>query len=385
VRRYPDDADAWSTLGEVYVHMGFYRGGTVSEALAAFDRAIALDSAYAPAYIHAIEQVTHAHGVDAARPYALEYLRRAPGDVTAEAIRLGLDLADPARAHSPDVVRALERASASVLFKTWLAFMGGTDSGEVAVRVARVLAASPESSAPWLTMATRRWVLVTSLLYRGHLEEATAAWGPWTPGSTYKLADLTPVSRKAPDGAALHLDRLLRAGDLERSQAGLIWWASRRDSRSIRRFERLADSLARASVDPSIREQSVYGVAAARAYLALVRGDSSEALTRFEALPDSLCVGCYSESLTRLLLRSARRQDRAVVETPWPWSEAPMAREVVARLEQARAAERLGERERAISGYRFVAEAWRNADPELRPYVAEARQALARLTSEPRP
>jgi hypothetical protein len=28
---------------------------------------------------------------------------------------------------------------------------------------------------------------------------------------------------------------------------------------------------------------------------------------------------------------------------------------------------------------------WRNADPELQPFVAEARQALGRLTEEPAP
>jgi hypothetical protein len=33
----------------------------------------------------------------------------------------------------------------------------------------------------------------------------------------------------------------------------------------------------------------------------------------------------------------------------------------------------------------LVAEVWRHADPELQPYVTEARQALSRLTSEPQP
>jgi hypothetical protein len=101
-------------------------------------------------------------------------------------------------------------------------------------------------------------------------------------------------------------------------------------------------------------------------------------------LPDSLCSGCYFEQLNRLLLHSARREDRKVIDTPWPPSFFPRSRNVIARLEQARAAERLGERELAIHAYRFVAEVWRNADPELQPYVTESREALARLTSEPR-
>ena len=385
VARYPDDAGAWHSLGEVYVHRGIDRGATASEALAAFDRAIALDSAYAPAYIHAITLASYSHGLDAGRPYALEYLRRASGDETAEGIRLGLDLADPARAHSPEVVRALARASASVLVNAWSAFMGVTDSGEVAIRLARALAASPDS-APLFEMEVRRSTVVISLLYRGHLEEASAAWSPGRGmfGASSQLAGLSLLSDKATDIAVVNFSEQLRVGHLGKSQAGLVWWTSRGDSSSIRRFERLADSLARSSPDSSIREQGVYGVAAAGAYLALVRGDSSEALTRFEALPDSLCRGCTFESLTRLLLRSARRQDRKVVETPWPFYY-PSVRDVVARLEQARAAERLGERERAVRGYRFVAEVWQHADPELQPYVAEARGAIKTLTREPQP
>jgi hypothetical protein len=31
-----------------------------------------------------------------------------------------------------------------------------------------------------------------------------------------------------------------------------------------------------------------------------------------------------------------------------------------------------------------VANVWRHADPELQPYVAEAREGLGRMTSEPR-
>ena len=47
-----------------------------------------------------------------------------------------------------------------------------------------------------------------------------------------------------------------------------------------------------------------------------------------------------------------------------------------------RVGERIGENERAAAAYTWVAGMWRNADPELQPYVKEAREALARLTAE---
>jgi hypothetical protein len=45
-------------------------------------------------------------------------------------------------------------------------------------------------------------------------------------------------------------------------------------------------------------------------------------------------------------------------------------------------AERLGERTKAVEGYQYVADAWRRADPELEPYVREAKGGLQRLTAE---
>jgi hypothetical protein len=53
-------------------------------------------------------------------------------------------------------------------------------------------------------------------------------------------------------------------------------------------------------------------------------------------------------------------------------------------MERGRVNERLGNRDKAVQSYSFVAAVWRNADPELQPYVKEAKEALARLSTEPR-
>ena len=75
-----------------------------------------------------------------------------------------------------------------------------------------------------------------------------------------------------------------------------------------------------------------------------------------------------------------QRRDGALLER-WRWGAGGSvpARFVLATLEHGRVAERLGEREKAIESYRFVTEAWRRPDPELQPYLTEAREALARL------
>jgi len=88
--------------------------------------------------------------------------------------------------------------------------------------------------------------------------------------------------------------------------------------------------------------------------------------------------------MARQRLQAAGREDRRVLESAERWVWYPTPTEVSRERDVARAAERLGERERAIHGYQFVADAWRRADPELQPYVVEAHQALERLTGEPR-
>ena len=52
---------------------------------------------------------------------------------------------------------------------------------------------------------------------------------------------------------------------------------------------------------------------------------------------------------------------------------------VLAALERAHIAERLGDREKALARYGFVLKVWRKADPELRPYVEQARAGWTRL------
>jgi hypothetical protein len=123
----------------------------------------------------------------------------------------------------------------------------------------------------------------------------------------------------------------------------------------------------------------------ATGYLALARGDSTEALRLLESIPDTLCMAasCFHARLTLARLLAARGEDRRAHDLldRWRWStDGPLF--TIATLELGRVAERLGQREQAIESYRFVTHVWQRADPELQPYVTEAREALARLTRE---
>src|SRR2546426_12847704 len=59
------------------------------------------------------------------------------------------------------------------------------------------------------------------------------------------------------------------------------------------------------------------------------------------------------------------------------------ASSILGTLERGRIAERLGDLPTAARDYEFVVAVWRNADPELQPYVTEARVARQHLGAAP--
>src|SRR5439155_924441 len=277
-RRYPSDPEIWYELGDARFHFGPLIGRSSEQSLEAFDHAIALDSALAPAYIHPIELGITLHGAIGGRKYLEPYLALDPQGEYGVAMRLVERLLDSAQATTPATAQLLDTLPSEVLAVARPALERWADSAETAVRLARRLAAN---------------------------------------GSP---------------------------------------------------FGRLT-------------------LAAALAYLALARGDSGDAVRRFALLPDSLCPACFLMRLTRVqsLERLGRDRDAAVLLDQLPfaafWSSPS---EVLWLLERGRVNERLGDRDPAAQAYAFVADVWRHADPELQPYVAEAKAALQRLSAEPR-
>jgi serine/threonine protein kinase/tetratricopeptide (TPR) repeat protein len=383
-QRYPDDFESWYVLGEARYHFGSSVGSNPRQALEAFDRAIANDSSFAPAYIHAVELALWLDGPEAGGRYARGYLRLAPTDVSASGIGLAYQLIAAAPARPPETTRLLRDASAAALKEAWPAVHRAADSTEAIVAVARALAAAPEGDAPWLSRTDRQNRLGTSLLYRGHVRQAveilfqnpSAALPPL-------LVEAAILSPATPDSAAPLFHRWLGGGPIV--PIALSWWTAQGDSASIRELARRSDSLIRSAPSDVERNIAAYASQAAEAYLALVRRDTATAVRRFEALPDSLCPLCYFERLTLARLLSARHDDQKAAKLLDRWhTELLVPSEVIWTLERARVAERLGNREKAARDYQYVADVWRHADPELQPYVTEAREALTRVAGEPR-
>jgi serine/threonine protein kinase/tetratricopeptide (TPR) repeat protein len=382
-QRYPDDFESWYVLGEAHYHFGFTVGSTPRQALDAFDQAIANDSSFAPAYIHPIALALWLDGPEEAGRYAREYLRLEPTDLSASGIGLTEQIMEATRARPTEIPRLLRDASPSALIDAWLAVRRVADSTESDIAVARALAAAPAGDARWLTRAERERRLGTSLLYRGHVRDAVRILFQNPSTIPPVLVEAALLTSAPPDSAVPLFRRYLNEGTLL-AVIALPWWAIQGDSASIRELERRSDSLNRSLPSGVDRDLAAYASEAAPAYLALVRGDTAAAVRRLETLPDSLCPLCYFERLTLGQLLSARHDDQKAATLLDTWlTDLLVPSEVIWTLERARVAERLGNREKAARNYQYVADAWRHADPELQPYVTEAREGLTRVAGEP--
>ena len=398
-RRYPEDPEIWYNLGEARYHFGFGPGGSATQRQIreAMDRAIALDSGFAPAIVsHTIECALRSQDVAAAQRYTRAYLalgRAADFFPVVAYIEDQLE-ADRSAARQGDSI--LAAMSGEQLLNTWFTLSGWPDTAEVDVSVARRLTEPRGVPIAGGDSSLAAVQLAYTLSYRGHLREALLAGGSQRP--PWLVVEAALVGTIRPDSAGSEFARWLRDGanwfGLDDTPLALPWWTTRKDTLALLAFLRRADETERPAPGRGRAElwkyhnpllDWRYSAAAARGYLALARGDTSDALNRFLALPDSLCPFCDDQRLISAQLLEARGRereaasslDREIGHSP------PSFWEPFWALERARVNERLGNRAKALAGYSFVAAVWMHADPELQPYVAEAHAGLKRLSGEP--
>jgi tetratricopeptide (TPR) repeat protein len=379
--RYPDDPEAWNMRGEALNHFGPFAGRSNQELLNAFDRAIELDSAYAPSYLHSIEASAE-YGAEAMRRYLRPYLALGPRDVNADGSRMVERLLDSLP--GSDMPALIGGLPGHAIITAFNALDRLPDSAETAIKIGRILASRSWSVVPLNRPGFTPRLLAVALLARGHLRAGYAA----IPENMHSaglpvFAEAAVMGAVPPEDAAAAFKKAL-SDTAPPPVLAFPWWASRRDTSSLRLSVTRAESLARS--DPARRFRAAYLAASATAYLALAKGDTTGAIQQFLALSPAACPSCYLDQLTvaRLLVDHGRDREAwpilrgehiSITLTPFPTA-------VLWSLLRARVAERIGERELAIHSYSWVAGMWRNADPELQPYVTEAREGVARLTSE---
>lgn len=405
-RRFPYDVDIWTELGEARYHGAPAVGSSAESALHAFERAIVLDPGFAPAYYHAIELALRLRQTDRAADFARSAAKVEvdPGATGTALVALVLD----SGMGSPAVLRALRAAAPRALMEAGTVHLAwATDSADAAIAVVRELAARNDpAGGPMAVDPVLRWrYLALALAFRGRFEEAAAlgltpssdpraagydaANDPFTELALFGFVPDTTASRAFSFSLQPAADwgRVTQA-PTRRHLRGAPWWFAKRDTVALQRFAARAAQVTRGPAPPTSVLRGRYLHAAATAYLTLARGDSVEALRLLRAIPDTLCLvaECFHEKLALARLLAASGDDRQAAQVYQRWIAAagfgtntPSA--VLAALEHARVAERLGDTGTALTKYQFVAEVWRSADSILQPQVAEARAGALRLAA----
>ena len=411
VRRYPDDPEVWYELGETRNHEPAPIRGAPDVQLAMFERSVALDPGFGPAYEHLPELAMRSGRPDLARRYAAEYVRLDPTSPHALGASFTALMLDTSASGRAEAERALDTVSVQTIFVTAAGALGPwPDSGEAAVRAVRRMAdpnRAAGGSIPWVVDSIM-WpqYLAAALMARGHLREAyrtdslllhdgSASPFSWfadpfldlsllgaIPDSVARATFARGLEKDAGWGGPMSMGRHLR---------GMPWWLARRDTSSLARFAARARGVTPQPDAPWIEMRARLLGGMAEAFHSLARGDSTEALRRLEAIPDTLCLvddyapNCFHLRMTQSRLLAARGDRRRAADLLeyWRWDDVGTSPAfVLATLERGRLAEQLGETERARESYRFVMAIWRRADAELEPYVSEARAALERLSGD---
>jgi serine/threonine-protein kinase len=367
IKEYPDDAESWYSVG--VVRDLFYddlHNVTVAQIADAFDQAIELDSAFAPAYRLAFRYAMDEGRVEKAREYTRKYLSLNPPEKAGELALLLNRLLDP-QAPATQIDSLLASVHPETLFLTWIRLWLLTDPAELAIRVARESEQREHDPRYWFTADfVEQRNLAAVLAYRGHIKESAEVagtyWSGWFQAIVPEGAMLGTVSAEVADSVFadwLEYEKL----DPDVITHALWWWASRSDTSAVLRY------LERGGDEPI-----------GRTALALARGDTAQAILLFEKVRTSW-VHTNLTVLTRAKLLESQGRDAEALEVlrqrflnDWPF-----ASRVLWIMERARLADRLGQPESALRDYRFVTRVWANADPELQPVVQEAEDAVSRL------
>jgi len=380
-RRYPDDPAGWYALGDARFHFAQGRrvGVPVEQVMAAFDRAIALDSTFTPSYVHAIALAYGLGGREAGGRYAAAYFAQHPRGVDSAGIALAARLADPALASASETARMMAAASNDVLVRASNALVAWSDSAETVVRVERQLSpARPTTFTRYGDTAWQRRRLSRAVTLRGHWQEGMdmAGRAPWD------FAGAAMLGAFPADSVWHEFERQVRRDNDSCPMCFYNYWAERGDTASLQRGARMFDDAMRRVPDKWAQQSLPFLTALERAYLLLARHDSAAALAAFIALPDSLCYQCGFYALTQAELLHAAKRDREALGVLNTVGTDLSVGAIAMTLERGRVAEQLGEKEIAVDSYLRVAGMWQNGDAFLQPYVKEAREGLKRLGGE---
>jgi TolB-like protein len=390
VSRYPDEADAWYFLGELYYHSGDQLLATPDAADSALQRALALDPAMAMLYEHMFENALHSSfDSERARYLLAEYSRvAAPNRVQRLELEYQLAFGDSAaRRAALDRISMLPEGERMATIWTFRKVRYGDALSRALQDYPRWQSNTTPAVERLLQLAIDRgdprraadYLAAPQLLVsHGALHAYRARLGRLPlPDSVFQAALMMP-----PAGAELSL---VQAG-FQVAVAGAVAAEEGRWSEHESALARLGvmAQLARERSDSGMLRYVEGTRTALRGYGLGIRGERTRALpllvagqrdaTTGESISADFWNGILRWWIGDLLEREGRMSEAATYFGSI-WND-PFAAERVAPIY-----EQLGQIGKARDAYRLVAEAWQDGDPAMQRRAAAAREAGLRLAA----
>jgi tetratricopeptide (TPR) repeat protein len=412
IGQHPDDMEAWFQLGEVLFHGGPPRGRALSESREAFERVLSFESDHVPSMLHLGRLAGLGGDREALSRIESRALELNPDGERALEARgmLAFGLGD--RGMEGKVLEAARRASdgeVAIASNTVVVFSGDPRGSAALVRVLTDPARAPETR----TLG-RVWLAQIETLYgrlaaaRSELEAAAPPAPAWAieARANLLLLPFVPVPRPRLEALQAELSRW-NAATVPDSASGLNWVNVHDGLHAHLRLYLLgilnarlgrldaalenASGIERTPAPPVSATLPADLARSLRAQVAHARGRGREVLdlltppVRDLAYTQGIASPYFSRPQDRwLLAETLESQGRNEEALTWFGSfDAHSAYDEVylapSHLRRGRIWEKLGQAGQAAASYRRFLDLWRDADPELKPLLDEAKAALARL------
>jgi TolB-like protein len=395
VADFPDDLEGWYTYAEALHHLGDLVPNTPDTIIAAFDRVIAGDSTLTPALVHPLELTLTFRDSAAFQRYLRLFARTAPPRQVA-AHRTGGQIAWGPPPSDSAIRSALATFHSVGHHGVYSRFLDATATSDTILAQSQRVSQGIPANSP-----ARRFEPVGrafTLLGLGRLKEVDGlldSVAAISPGAAAALLgtpvmlglvssgyagtradslmardpEMTSTPRRSAYSAAMKAVALRRPDDAIRSaDAGMAGPDQSPDSARFRGLLQATRGWARLE-----KGDTSGGIADLRAGLALTGGPNAAAITALHRFQLALALSTSSDTRTEAITRLRYGFDNA------DFYLTPLSYFALGRIY-----EDAGKRDSAAFSYGRFVRLWDKADPELQGRVTEAKDALARLTSEQR-